>query len=1095
MKLVRIEVEHFACIRRAAVELGPGLNVLYGPNDLGKSTLAQAIRAALLIQHTSAAADAFIEWESAEQPFVRVTFEVDRRYFQVEKRFGGSAGSGASLLRESNDGVAFSVVKKAREVDEELRTMLGWGIAPPGGVGTPRGLPPSFLATVLLGEQADVTGILQATLDVDSDESGRAKLTAALEAFAQDPIFKAVLDQAQAQVDTAFTPTGKKKKGQVSPFREVTDDVKRKKELLEQIAKRVAETDAAERTLQECQAKLARCAEGHADAVARLNELKVVCAQAAAVGEAERQLAVARGELARIESEVTVLSQSELALGETRAKLEQKYEEKARVTTKRDDALAAQKAAEEALRVARSDDAEKERRLRQGELERERLELEVKARTLRSELDALAKAREAEAHLARTEEQRNQVVAELERLAVEREAVRAQQEDAGRQLDVLDVATRVVDRQKTQREIERLEKVRADVEVDRASAAEKREQAAALEADVPAGLPSPDELAALRSLRHELEVAEARLGGGIAIAVERLKKVAIEVHVDGTVRDVPAEGAFTLEVERTLGLRIGDLARVTVTAGEKEARAAAETLARRWATESAPIFESAAVQDFDALAERVSAADEVRRRIAELRNAASGIEARIPGNEAQFARLPDLEYEAAAFDRELGGKPVGEAEKLIEELGAGSLDGRRSKLRTARNEAESKLQRLNDAISAADRNLSALGERLDAVRRDVEQRGIKRPDAGWDAEAARLAAVLDAVGRNLGAIAAELGTLTAERAAEVERAETGVKTASAAAESATSSLNAIAAEVDALRAEAARLEGVIETQRRLLEQRDLDAARGRVHAAAAALNALPEPARRVDDDELAGAERTVDETNRAYETAKDEARKAEGALETVGGQVVREEQQITKEALRLAEQKERDVEVEFDAWRLLVDKLREAETVEGQHLGEALAVPVSQRFAALTGGRYGKLEVTPQLETKGVRAAGALRSTTSLSVGTQEQLATLLRLTVAEHLGSFLVLDDHLTQTDSARSKWFLDKLREHADKAQIVVLTCRPLDYVREVDLPGEEIAVTRAGGLVRVVDLDRVIASSTRSPERFIVGLRPTTPAGDLS
>jgi hypothetical protein len=39
MKLLRIQLEHFGCVRRAAVELGAGLNVLYGPNDLGKSSL------------------------------------------------------------------------------------------------------------------------------------------------------------------------------------------------------------------------------------------------------------------------------------------------------------------------------------------------------------------------------------------------------------------------------------------------------------------------------------------------------------------------------------------------------------------------------------------------------------------------------------------------------------------------------------------------------------------------------------------------------------------------------------------------------------------------------------------------------------------------------------------------------------------------------------------------------------------------------------------------------------------------------------------------------------------------------------------------
>ena len=48
MKLVSVRVEHFRCIRNAKIEFGGGLNVLHGPNDLGKSSLAHAIRAALV---------------------------------------------------------------------------------------------------------------------------------------------------------------------------------------------------------------------------------------------------------------------------------------------------------------------------------------------------------------------------------------------------------------------------------------------------------------------------------------------------------------------------------------------------------------------------------------------------------------------------------------------------------------------------------------------------------------------------------------------------------------------------------------------------------------------------------------------------------------------------------------------------------------------------------------------------------------------------------------------------------------------------------------------------------------------------------------
>ena len=36
MRIHRLKVKDFAGIREVDIELGPGLNVLYGPNDLGK---------------------------------------------------------------------------------------------------------------------------------------------------------------------------------------------------------------------------------------------------------------------------------------------------------------------------------------------------------------------------------------------------------------------------------------------------------------------------------------------------------------------------------------------------------------------------------------------------------------------------------------------------------------------------------------------------------------------------------------------------------------------------------------------------------------------------------------------------------------------------------------------------------------------------------------------------------------------------------------------------------------------------------------------------------------------------------------------------
>ena len=60
----------------ALIILAPtGLNVLYGPNDLGKSTLAEALRAALLLPSTSSEHKSFVPSGTDNVPKVVLTFE------------------------------------------------------------------------------------------------------------------------------------------------------------------------------------------------------------------------------------------------------------------------------------------------------------------------------------------------------------------------------------------------------------------------------------------------------------------------------------------------------------------------------------------------------------------------------------------------------------------------------------------------------------------------------------------------------------------------------------------------------------------------------------------------------------------------------------------------------------------------------------------------------------------------------------------------------------------------------------------------------------------------------------------------------------
>ena len=107
--------------------------------------------------------------------------------------------------------------------------------------------------------------------------------------------------------------------------------------------------------------------------------------------------------------------------------------------------------------------------------------------------------------------------------------------------------------------------------------------------------------------------------------------------------------------------------------------------------------------------------------------------------------------------------------------------------------------------------------------------------------------------------------------------------------------------------------------------------------------------------------------------------------------------------------------------------------------------PVSERVAALTGGRYGQVAIGPQLESAGIQTAGGERKFDVLSVGTQEQIALLLRLSIAEVLEAFIVLDDQLTQSDPERMTWMRDLLEAAASRIQVVVMTCHPEHYAVE--------------------------------------------------
>ncbi|MDA1014227.1 MAG: AAA family ATPase [Planctomycetota bacterium] len=117
MILRSVEIRSFRCIRKLHVEFSEGLNVLYGPNELGKSTLVEALRAAFLLPFDYATADDFIPWGTDETPQVVVEFDLPNfansessetqlasTRWRVKKAFGRGKGASALLERVTGNG-------------------------------------------------------------------------------------------------------------------------------------------------------------------------------------------------------------------------------------------------------------------------------------------------------------------------------------------------------------------------------------------------------------------------------------------------------------------------------------------------------------------------------------------------------------------------------------------------------------------------------------------------------------------------------------------------------------------------------------------------------------------------------------------------------------------------------------------------------------------------------------------------------------------------------------------------------------------------------------------------------------------------------
>ena len=1072
MWIRQISVRHFAGIRSAEVSFEHGLNVLYGPNEIGKSTLVDAMRAALLLQHGATAARDFEDWHTDQPPQVKLTFETEpQRIWRVRKSFG-KGSDGSSYLEFSRDGITFTQDAKGREVDGRIRDLLRWGLPAPGGKGHPKGFSESFLATTLLTDQRAVAAVLGRSLDDDSDESGKGQLTAALQALAQDPVFRAVVARTQQHVDEAFTSTGQRVRRRGSPWINLRDQRQAADQRRTEIRRRVTESDDARARVDKCREELNE-ARGQLDN-ARRHRKRVDVAWdrqrdrdtvTAEIAKAERERDRIQGLHDDLDKASRDLSTAKEAVGAADKGMEQAAEKERR---ERDCLETARKH----LAELESGDAQQKRTIRKQEIENLRLKnknrrteverakaeasrvRDLEAATQRLRADLTAKSRQLTAAASRVQQAQEQVRKD------DAEISRITERAMGLKLLALRRQLAAID-----------ESVRGAKELQSRAQA-KSERANALRTSVEdLFLPDSEQMEKLRTLQTDLRVAEETLQVGVSVEITPLRPISLTTRADGgppqsddLTRPVAVEAAARIRLE------LEGVGQIEIQGGRRDSRQRASRLRTEWADATSGLFQRLAVDSLEEVIAKCRAGDKTLSEAADLAREAEQESRKAATLAGDPATIAELQRELQRLERQLGSK-LGERdlEEFVRQCASGdgadtaSLEEKLESIRADRDRRTERIADLQPHVSRAEGSFESRQQELNKQEAALEEKREALDDS-WESALAHAETELKTLRGEDRNLETELETLETGASNEIEQARTIARQGAQRLAVAESRSTRCSESVQSAREARDRLAGRVDERAALVQREDPAAAHAHLEALHARFAELPVPEMEVTERDREQAGEAVGLSTEECNAGHAALQQAEGALQQVGGHSVQEQLEQANEAVKAIDRREGEIEVEYGAWKLLLDTLRDAEAEDAVHLGKALVEPVSRRVSELTGGAYGEVSIAPTLSTQNIEAAGSKRELSRLSVGTRDQLATVLRLTIAEKLGSTVVLDDQLVQSDASRMRWLYEFMLQCAKEFQILVLTCHPEQYdpadghtLRSIDLT-EHVERTRS-------------------------------------
>ena len=1048
-----LSVKHFAGIRSVDLELVAGLNVLHGPNELGKSTLVTAIRAALLLQDGATASQAFVDWHTDQPPQVTLTFETEpQRIWRVRKSFG-KGSDGWSYLDFSRDGTTFTQDAKGRDVDGKIRETLRWGLDAPGGKGKKKGFGESFLSTTLLAEQGAVTTVLTRGLDQDPGESGKRRLAEALQALAEDPVFRQILAATQQRVDAAYTSSGQKSRQRGSPWMELRTQLQAAQKRRLEIRSQVSDSEGARGHVDERRDAL-NDAQSHLDQSKTLRtQLETAWHQQQTRDAVQAKVVEAMAERDRIQGLHDQLADVTTAL-DAAGKTAKTTKRKLQASEKeRETAQTALQGARERMSAVERSNTEQTRTIRKQEIDKSLLENQGHQRATEQRRTHAANVKDLE---AKTEELRAEVQEKSSTLgdakALVDDALSQNQIDADAIASIEEglLAARVLaarrDRDTAQ------QNVREAAELG-AVAKTKHEEAQGIRAEIAKlGLPDADKIDALATLQTDLQVAEAKLQVGLSVDIRPARQIAASIRIDdGPLQDTVLTEAKSLNASAMLQLILDDVGEIDIRGGSLEARQEAKDLRRKWRTRTSRLFKRLGVTELaDVRAKqrdcnvRLEQAEALER---EAQSATTGAEAAADADSTSTVELHDTTVKRLEqrMVSSLSGKrdleEVMHQHASADQSDEAALEQERDSLKQAVDDRAAQARVLEQQLAKDEGILETKKQELVAQEAQLS--------AASDALSQQWAVVLEQAGEALERLGSErqekqqeLKSLEHDLTSEIDQARAAVQQASALVENADQTIAKLTAQAEDAQRDLDRLTGEVTTRRELAAGEDLQTAQAVFAQLQSRLEGLPRPETDVTDAQRTEGDGHVKEATDQRDGVQAELQKAEGALQQVGGHAIQEKLDQADEAVQAIDRREHELDLDYGAWQLLRDTLQEAEAEDAVHLGKALVEPITKRMAQLTGGRYGNLLIGPKLETEGIELEGTQRDLEALSVGTREQLATVLRLTIADALGSTVVLDDQLVQSDASRMDWLRAFMVECADRFQILVFTCHPEEY-----------------------------------------------------